>query len=247
MSPRRPADRLTVPEGPSRLDGASRFSTAVVLAGAARDTLGVDVADDDLDKSAVSRRAFLKGGALATGALSSSLIPIAPAEAQLPEATERDPRQSVVEMNVNGVPYRKEVPNRTTLLQFLREGLKLTGSKMGCYRAQCGACTVILNGRNVYSCTTLALEATGGEVLTIEGLAADAELHPIQQAFVEHSGFQCGFCTSGQIMTTKALLDRMPNPTEEQARAALGGNLCRCAAYKKILESVMAASRLMRA
>lgn len=204
------------------------------------------MADDDREQNAVSRRAFLRGGAVATGALSSSLLPLAPAEAQLPEATDRDPRRSVVELNVNGVPYRQEVPNRTTLLQFLREDLKLTGTKMGCDRAQCGACTVILNGRNVYSCTTLALDAAGGDVLTIEGLAKDDALHPIQQAYVEHSGFQCGFCTSGQIMTTKALLDRMPNPTEDQARMALSGNLCRCSAYKKILESVMAASRLMR-
>ena len=201
---------------------------------------------DNTDKASVSRRAFLKGGAAATGALSASLIPL-DAEAQLPEATEPDPRRTVVEMKVNGVPYREEIPNRTTLLQFLREDLKLTGTKMGCDRAQCGACTVILSGRNVYSCTTLALEATGGDVLTIEGLAKDDALHPIQQAFIEHSGFQCGFCTSGQIMTTKAMLDRMPNPTEDQARLALAGNLCRCSAYKKILESVMAASRLMRA
>jgi len=106
---------------------------------------------------------------------------------------------------------------------------------------------VVLNGRNVYSCTTLALEATGGDVLTIEGLAADDKLHPIQQAFVEHSGYQCGFCTSGQIMSTKVFLDRTPDPTEDQARIALSGNLCRCAAYKRILESVMAASRLLRA
>lgn len=204
------------------------------------------MADNDRDKSAVSRRAFLKGGAAATGALSATLIP-GVAEAQLPEATEPDPRHSTVEMKVNGVPYRQDVPNRTTLLQFLREELKLTGTKMGCDRGQCGACTVVLNGRSVYSCTTLALQASGGEVLTIEGLATDDALHPIQQAFVEHSGFQCGFCTSGQIMSTKALLDRMPNPTEEQARMGLSGNLCRCAAYKKILESVMAASRLMRA
>ena len=198
------------------------------------------------DKASVSRRAFLKGGAVATGALSASLIPLA-ADAQLPDATEPDPRHSTVEMKVNGVQYRKEIPNRTTLLQFLREDLKLTGTKMGCDRLQCGACTVIVNGRNVYSCTTLALEATGGEVLTIEGLAPDDALHPIQKAFIEHSGFQCGFCTSGQIMSTKALLDRMPNPTEDQARLGLAGNLCRCSAYKKILESVMTASRLMRA
>jgi aerobic-type carbon monoxide dehydrogenase small subunit (CoxS/CutS family) len=201
---------------------------------------------DQTDKGTVSRRAFLKGGAAATGALSASLIADV-AEAQLPDATEPDPRHSVVEMKVNGVLYRQDVPNSTTLLQFLREDLKLTGSKMGCDRAQCGACTVIVNGRNVYSCTTLALDATGSDVLTIEGLATGDALHPIQQAFIEQSGFQCGFCTSGQIMTTKALLDRMPNPTEDQARSALAGNLCRCSAYKKILESVMAASRLTRA
>ncbi len=118
---------------------------------------------------------------------------------------------------------------------------------MGCDRAQCGACTVIVNGRSVYSCTTLALDAAGSEVLTIEGLAQGDTLHPIQQAFVEQSGFQCGFCTPGQVMSAKALLDRLPNPTEEQARQALSGNLCRCAAYKRILESVMAASRLTQA
>ena len=194
----------------------------------------------------VSRRAFLKGGAAATGALSAALLPDV-AGAQIPEATEPDARHSTVEMSVNGRPYRADVPNSTTLLEFLREDLKMTGTKMGCDRAQCGACTVVLNGRNVYSCTTLALQATGGDVLTIEGLAKDDALHPIQQAFIEHSGYQCGFCTSGQIMTTKVMLDRMPNPTEDQARLALAGNLCRCAAYKKILESVMAASRLMRA
>jgi aerobic-type carbon monoxide dehydrogenase small subunit (CoxS/CutS family) len=199
--------------------------------------------EDTAERSSVSRRAFLKGGAAATGALSASLIPTVPAEAQLPDAIDADPRRSVVQMRVNGVPYRQQVLNRTTLLQFLREDLKLTGTKMGCDRAQCGACTVILNGRNIYSCTALAVEASGGDVLTIEGLATDDALHPIQQAFVEHSGFQCGFCTSGQIMTTKALLDRMPNPTEDEARHALSGNLCRCAAYKRILESVMAASR----
>jgi len=206
------------------------------------------VATDDRDKSelSVSRRAFLKGSAIATGALSSVLIPTI-TEAQLPDAVEADPRHSTVALKVNGVAYRKEIPNRTTLLQFLREDLKLTGTKMGCDRLQCGACTVILNGRNVYSCTTLAVEATGGEVLTVEGLAADDKLHPIQQAFVEHSGYQCGFCTPGQTMSTKVFLDHTPNPTEDQARLALSGNLCRCAAYKKILESVMAASRLMRA
>jgi xanthine dehydrogenase YagT iron-sulfur-binding subunit len=208
--------------------------------------LGGTVAEDDRDKPSVSRRAFLKGGAIATGALSSSLLPV-PAEAQLPEATALDARRTTVELRVNGTPYRVDVTNSTTLLELLRNELKLTGTKMGCDRMQCGACTVIVNGRSMYSCTQLAVQAAGAEVLTIEGLAKDDKLHPIQQAFVEHSGFQCGFCTSGQIMSTKALLDRMPSPTEDQARQALAGNLCRCAAYKKILESVMAASRLMQA
>ena len=203
--------------------------------------------DDQHTSQSVSRRAFLRGGAIATGALSAALIPAVEADAQLPEKVEGDPRRTTVEMKVNGVAYRKEIPNRTTLLQFLREDLKLTGTKMGCDRLQCGACTVIVNGRNVYSCTTLAVEATGGEVLTIEGLAKDNALHPIQQAFVEHSGYQCGFCTPGQILSTKVFLDRVPNPTEDQARLALSGNLCRCSAYKRILESVMAASRQMRA
>ena len=199
-------------------------------------------------KVLVSRREFLKGGALATAALSSGVLPLEPAEAgRVPEDISLDPRWSIVQLQVNGVPYRVEVPNRTTLLRLLREELKLTGTKMGCDRAQCGACTVVLNGRSVYSCTTLALEASGGEVLTIEGLAKGDKLHPIQQAFMEHSGFQCGFCTPGQIMSTKALLDRKPNPTEDEARRALAGNLCRCAAYKRILESVMAVASLMKA
>ena len=202
--------------------------------------------DRDKPEVSVSRRAFLKGSAIATGALSSALIP-GVADAQLPDAVQPDPRQTAVSLKVNGVAYRKEVPNNTTLLQFLREDLKLTGTKMGCDRLQCGACTVIVNGKNVYSCTTLAVEASGGDVLTVEGLASDDKLHPIQQAFLEHSGFQCGFCTPGQMMSTKVFLDKTANPTEDQARLALSGNLCRCAAYKKILESVMAASRLLKA
>jgi len=206
------------------------------------------MADEDREKPehSVTRRAFLKGGALATGALSSTFMPDT-AEAQLPVAVEPDPRRTLVEMKVNGTAYRKEIPNRTTLLQFLREDLTLTGAKMGCDRAQCGACTVIVNGSNVYACTTLAVEASGAEILTIEGLATGDALHPIQQAFIQHTGFQCGFCTPGQIMTTKAFLDRVPRPTEDEARRALSGNLCRCAAYKRILESVMTASRLMQA
>ena len=209
--------------------------------------MGSNDRDDNESKATVSRRAFLKGGAAATGAISSALIPSADVQAQVPVATDADPRRSTVTLKVNGISYRKEIPNRTTLLEFLREDLKLTGTKMGCDRLQCGACTVVVNGRNVYSCTVLAVEANDSDVLTIEGLAADSALHPLQTAFIEHSGFQCGFCTSGQIMAAKAFLDRNPRPSEDQVRQALSGNLCRCAAYKRILESVMAASRAMQA
>lgn len=205
------------------------------------------MAEDERDKSAVSRRAFLKGGAVATGALSTSILPVVPAEAQLPDATASDPRRSTIELRINGLPTRVEVPNNTTLLELLRGEAKLTGAKMGCERAMCGACTVIANGRSVYACTALAVDMAGAEVTTIEGLANGDQLHPIQQAFVDESGFQCGFCTSGQIMSTKALLDRIPRPTEDEVRAGLAGNLCRCAAYKRIIQSVMTASRLMQA
>ena len=205
------------------------------------------MAEDDRDTPAVSRRAFLKGGALAPGALSSTLIPAVPADAQLPDTTAPDARRSTVELRINGVPTRVQVPNNTTLLDLLRTEVKLTGAKMGCDRAMCGACTVIANGRSVYACTALAVDMAGAEVTTIEGLASGDRLHPIQDAFVQHSGYQCGFCTSGQIMAAKAFLDKVPRPTEEQARTAMSGNLCRCAAYKRILESVMTASRLMQA
>lgn len=206
--------------------------------------LGDAVAEDDRNTPSVSRRAFLKGGALATGALSSSLIPGA-AEAQHPGAP-ADDRRTLVQLRVNGAPYRVNVANSDTLLDLLRDELKLTGTKVGCDRMQCGACTVIVDGRSMYACTQLAVQAEGAEIVTIEGLAAGDRLHPIQQAFIDESGFQCGFCTSGQIMSAKALLDKVPNPTEDQARLGLSGNLCRCSAYKKILRSVMTASRLLQ-
>jgi len=200
------------------------------------------------EHTSVSRRSFLKRGAAATGALTTVLLPAPPAEAQrLPDDTAVDPRRSKIALKVNGAPYRVDVANPTTLAQLLREDLQLTGTKVGCDRMQCGACTVHVNGRSVYACSVPAVDAAGTEVVTIEGLANGDTLHPIQRAFVEHSGFQCGFCTSGQIMSAKTLLDKNREPTEDQVREALSGNLCRCAAYKKILESVMTASRLMRA
>jgi aerobic carbon-monoxide dehydrogenase small subunit len=147
-----------------------------------------------------------------------------------------------VELRVNGEVHTLDVEGRTLLVQALRDGLGLTGTHVGCDTSQCGACTVLLDGRAVKSCTVLALQAAGREVTTIEGLAPDGELHPVQRAFVEHHGLQCGFCTPGVILTTVDLLSRVPDPDDETIRRALRGNLCRCTGYHDIVESVKAAT-----
>ena len=142
---------------------------------------------------------------------------------------------------VNGESRSLEVEGRTLLVHALRDGLGLTGAHIGCDTSQCGACTVLLDGRAVKSCTVLALQADGAEVTTIEGLAPSGELHPLQRAFVEHHGVQCGFCTPGVILTAADLLSRDPDPTEATVRRALRGNLCRCTGYQSIVESILAA------
>jgi len=152
--------------------------------------------------------------------------------------------KQVVSVTVNGEPYEVLVDSRISLLQLLREHLGLTGTKEGCSEGECGACSVVLNGRLVDSCLILAMEAKGGRVETIEGLAHDGELHPVQRAFVDQGGVQCGFCTPGMIMASKVLLDEIPQPTEDQIRQALGGNLCRCTGYAKIIDAVLAAAAM---
>jgi carbon-monoxide dehydrogenase small subunit len=142
---------------------------------------------------------------------------------------------------VNGERRSLEVEGRTLLVHALRDGLGLTGAHIGCDTSQCGACTVLLDGRAVKSCTVLALQAEGREVTTIEGLARDGDLHPIQRAFVEHHGLQCGFCTPGMILTTADLLSRDAAPSDEEIRRALRGNLCRCTGYQGVVESIRAA------
>ena len=141
---------------------------------------------------------------------------------------------------VNGERRSLEVEGRTLLVHALRDGLGLTGAHIGCDTSQCGACTVLLDGRAVKSCTVLALQAEGREVTTIEGLARDGDLHPIQRAFVEHHGLQCGFCTPGMILTTADLLSRDAAPSDEEIRHALRGNLCRCTGYQGVVESIRA-------
>ena len=148
-----------------------------------------------------------------------------------------------VTLNVNGRPFARVVDARLTLAEFLREELGLTGTKVGCNRGECGSCTVILNGMPVYSCSVLAVEATGGEILTIEGLAIGGKLHPIQGAFIAHDGLQCGYCTPGMIMSVKALLDRNPRPDEAEIRSAIDGNFCRCGSYPNIINATLDAAK----
>jgi carbon-monoxide dehydrogenase small subunit len=150
-----------------------------------------------------------------------------------------------VELVVNGVRRSLEVEPRTLLVHALRDGLGLTGTHIGCDTSQCGACTVLVDGRSAKSCTMLALQADGSDVTTIEGLASGDGLHPIQRAFVEHHGLQCGFCTPGVILTAVDLLSHDPSPDEETIRASLRGNLCRCTGYETIVDSVQAAAAAM--
>ncbi len=150
-------------------------------------------------------------------------------------------------MTVNGVAYTRDVEPRTLLVYFLREHLGLTGTHVGCDTTTCGACTVLLNGKAVKSCTVLAVQAEGAHITTVEGLAKDGELHPIQQAFWDEHGLQCGFCTPGMMLAAVDLLQRNPNPTDEEIRHALEGNLCRCTGYQHIVNAVKAAARTMAA
>lgn len=148
---------------------------------------------------------------------------------------------------VNGRVEDLDIPANRTLLEMLREDLQLTGAKEGCGHGECGACMVVLNGRTVNSCLVLAAEVDGAEVVTIEGLQQGDRLHPVQQAFIKHSGMQCGFCTSGQVLAAKALLDENPNPTPDEVRDGMAGSFCRCTGYTKIFESVNAAAEMLRA
>lgn len=151
-----------------------------------------------------------------------------------------------VAMTVNGKAVGGEVETRTLLVHFLRESLRLTGTHVGCDTSQCGACVVHVNGKAVKSCTMLAVQAEGAQVTTIEGLAKDGKLHPVQAAFKEHHGLQCGFCTPGMIMTAVDMIRRIPNLDEKTIRSELEGNLCRCTGYQNIVKAIDAASKEMK-
>jgi xanthine dehydrogenase YagT iron-sulfur-binding subunit len=191
--------------------------------------------------SGVSRRSVLAGGAaVAVGA--SVLATTTTADAAAAAGAEL----VTVRAEVNGAPVTLRVDPRVTLLDTLRENLQLTGTKKGCDRGQCGACTVHVDGRRVLSCLTLAATTDGCEVTTIEGLAAGDRLHPMQQAFIEHDALQCGFCTPGQIMSAVAMVAEGPARSDDEIRERMSGNICRCSCYPYIVDAIRDAQKVMR-
>lgn len=192
----------------------------------------------------LTRRDFLEGtgAALVVAGVSPTLAPALGQPAEAPAQEVRAAPRTPIRLTVNGTEQRIEVEDRWTLNELLRDHLELTGSKIGCNRGECGACTVLLDGEPVYSCSTLAVWADGRSVLTVEGLERDGEVSRLQRAFMEHNAPQCGFCTPGQLMTATALLEHNPRPSPEQVREAMVGNLCRCSNYNAIVEAVLAAA-----
>jgi aerobic-type carbon monoxide dehydrogenase small subunit (CoxS/CutS family) len=192
----------------------------------------------------VTRRRFLQG--VTAGAAAATLAPEpALAQLQLDEEANAQPRVPL-KLRVNGRTFRLNVEPRWTLLDVLRNQLDLTGTKRVCDRGECGACTVLADGLTAYSCLMLALDAEGRDITTIEGLSQGDQLHPIQEAFVRHDALQCGFCTPGMVMASKALLDRNPDPALDDIKAGLAGNLCKCGTYPKIFRAVRDAAEAMK-
>ncbi len=196
----------------------------------------------------VSRRAFLKGAGLTTaGAAAASTGLLGFTLETRPEAPAvLGPGQADIQLFVNGRLRTLWGEPRTTLAQALREHLNLTGTKVGCDRGACGACTVWLDGKPVNSCLILALDVQGRQITTVEGLAKGSELHPVQEAFIEHDATMCGFCTPGMVMSCAALLERNPNPSLADVQSATSGNLCRCGTYPKVFEATLSAAARMK-
>ena len=195
---------------------------------------------DKDDRVNVSRRNFLKTAGVGSLATAVTTVGVAEVAAQSGPAA-LGPGDVPVTLMVNGKRLDLRIEPRVTLLNALRNRADLTGNKRVCDRGACGACTMIVDGRTVYSCSTLAIEVQGKQIRTVDGLANGATLHPVQQAFVDTDGLMCGFCTPGFVMATVALLERTPNPTAEQARKGLDGNICRCGTFVRIMEAAMKA------
>ena len=202
--------------------------------------------DDRKDLKNPSRRSFIRN--VGAGVVGGALLPETLAGEREKEPRPKRPHagEVLLELTVNGTHHSLMIQPETTLVQVIRDLLGLTGTKIACNQGQCGTCTVLLNGKAVYSCHTLALDANGADVTTIEGLMKGEELHPIQAAFLEEDGLQCGFCTPGQVMTAAGLLKQHPDPTAEQIRVGMSGTLCRCAAYPNIEKSVQKAAAHMK-
>ncbi len=204
-----------------------------------------DRTDDDSLRARVSRRGFLKGAGLsAAGAaiVECGLSTLEETTAAMAAARVVGPGRTPVTLEVNGAARKVEIEPRATLAEVLRFDLGLTGTKVVCDRGACSACTVWLDKTPVVSCMTLAVDAEGRSITTIEGLARGEQLHPMQQAFVEYDALQCGFCTPGMVMSCAALLERNPTPTLEDVREATSGNLCRCGTYPKVFDAALAAA-----
>jgi|TARA_B110000467_G_C18227887_1_gene426926 aerobic-type carbon monoxide dehydrogenase small subunit (CoxS/CutS family) len=196
--------------------------------------------DTSLNPKQRSRREFLENaGTTAAVATAVPVLGISAAQAQ--SDTQSTANKTTIQLTVNGSRHSVDVEDRWTLVEVLRDQLDLTGTKIGCDRSECGACTVIMNGNPVYSCSQLAVWADGAQVTTVEGLASGGQLSPVQQAFVENNGPQCGFCTPGQLMTATALLSNNATPNADEVKQALVGNLCRCSNYNAIVEAVVMA------
>jgi xanthine dehydrogenase YagT iron-sulfur-binding subunit len=197
---------------------------------------------DRKGRRGMTRRGFLQF--IGTGAMASAVVGrvAGPSQAETVEPG----AMTKLTLRVNGRSHRLSVEPRWSLLFVIREKLGLTGTKVGCERGECGACTVLIDGKARYACMTLAVEAAGTEITTLEGLMKGEDLGPVQQAFVEHDAFQCGYCTPGQIMSVEGLLRTNPDPSLEEIRAAVGGNLCRCGAYPHIFKAARRAAELRR-
>ena len=188
----------------------------------------------------ISRRRFVEG--TSAGIVAVAAIPAVEAQQKQAITQASGVPSTAIQLKVNGVDQRVEVEDRWTLVELLRDHLNLTGTKIGCDRGECGACTVLVDGTPLYSCSQLAVWMNGRSIQTVEGLAKNGKLDPLQEAFIEHDAPQCGYCTSGQLMIAKALLVRNSNPTRDEVRTAMTGNLCRCSNYNHNVEAVMAAS-----
>lgn len=193
-------------------------------------------------KTKLSRRGFIERSGVAV--VAASAVPALHAQDQQIQGLAPSPGipHTSIRVTINGKLQRLDVEDRWSIAEMLRDHLNLTGTKIGCDRGECGACTVLLDGKPVYSCSNLAVWADGRTIQTVEGLARESRLDPLQQAFIEHDAPQCGFCTSGQLMSGKALLNANPSPTREQVQAAMTGNICRCSNYNHYVEAVLAAA-----